>query len=777
MRSASPTLRLLNPGIALMRRLPMTLKMIGMSATLLLPLLVVGAMLISNQWQQRQLALLELQGVTVVDRITAAMQALHQHRSYTSIVLSGNTSAATQRDQARQQLTQAIHALDAQVQASPELALSERWNKVRAALQQLTQANWSSHERLQAMQEHQHVLDLLHGVLTLNGETSKLLLDPEAASYFWMDVLVERIVALQDTTDAMRAEGTSALLRGDDAVNDAVRVGGLANQLLGQLSRLQETLEVLERAGETLPPQWKEAQQRTQQFADVVRLTLGSGMVMGEVNSYLETSNQVLQAQAQLGQQASSRLKELLQDRLTVYQRNLWLEGAGAVVVLLVLAYGMASFYRATLDSLQQLGRVMDQATSGDLTGVVHVPGSDEMARMGATFATMLKRLSGLVADMRSVSAVLGHMGENLVEDGLNLSDRTQAQAASLEQASANVREVAETVTRNASAAQDMSRVSNSLHQNTEQASGLMHQTMQGMGTLEATSKRMTEIIGTIDSIAFQTNILALNAAVEAARAGEQGRGFAVVATEVRNLAQRTQSAASEVRKLIAESNQRVQNSVSEIRSVNEVMDTLVGGIRDIASRIDGMASASQQQSAALGEVVQAMNALDHITNENGDMVERTTHRSGRLMRRTQDLNNTVQHIKLPQGSADEARRLVDDAWALIQEQGYERATQSFYSSPFVDRDLYIFVFDRQGVYQVMGADQRKNGTRLHDAPGVDAEQLLRDAWDRADNGGGWVEYNIISPATGEVRGKSSFVRAVNDRLLIGAGAYRSALL
>jgi methyl-accepting chemotaxis protein len=777
MSSAPSSPRLLAPGIALMRRVPMSLKMLGMAATLLLPLLVVGAMLISGQWQQRQLALLELQGVAVVERITAVAQALHQHRSYTSIALSGDAAATAQRDQARQQLAQAMSALDAQVQVSPELALAERWAQLRGALQQLAQGNWSSGERLQAMLEHQKALDLLHGLLTLNGETSKLLLDPEAASYFWMDVVAERLVLLQDTTDLMRAEGTSALLRGDDAVNDAVRVGGLADQLLGQLGRLQEAVAVLERAGETPPPQWKDVQQRTQQFADVVRLTLGSGMVMGEATSYLNDANAVLQAQAQFSQQASQRLSALLQARADHYRLNLWLEGTGAALVLLLLAYGMTSFYRATLDSLQQLNHVMERATQGDLSNVVHVPGNDEMARMGATFATMLKRLSGLVADMRSVSAVLGHMGENLVEDGLNLSDRTQSQAASLEQASANVREVAETVTRNASAAQEMSRVSNQLHHNTEAASGLMHQTMQGMGTLEATSKRMTEIIGTIDSIAFQTNILALNAAVEAARAGEQGRGFAVVATEVRNLAQRTQSAASEVRQLIAESNQRVQTSVGEIHSVNGVMDTLVQGIRDMAGRIDGMASASQQQSAALGEVVQAMNALDEITHQNGDMVERTTQRSNRLMRRTQDLNHTVQHIKLPQGTADEARQMVESAWALIQQQGYERAAQGFYSTPFIDRDLYIFVFDRNGVYQVMGADQRKNGTRLHDAPGVDADQLLRDAWERADQGGGWVEYNIISPATGEVRGKSSFVRAINDRLLIGAGAYRSALL
>lgn len=126
----------------------MTLKMLGMAATLLLPLLVVGAMLISGQWQQRQLALLELQGVAVVERITAVAQALHQHRSYTSIALSGDAAATAQRDQARQQLAQAMSALDAQVQVSPELALAERWAQLRGALQQLAQGNWSSGERL-----------------------------------------------------------------------------------------------------------------------------------------------------------------------------------------------------------------------------------------------------------------------------------------------------------------------------------------------------------------------------------------------------------------------------------------------------------------------------------------------------------------------------------------------------------------------------------------------------------------------------------------------------
>jgi hypothetical protein len=305
-----------------------------------------------------------------------------------------------------------------------------------------------------------------------------------------------------------------------------------------------------------------------------------------------------------------------------------------------------------------------------------------------------------------------------------------------------------------------------------------MHQTMQGMGTLQATSQRMTEIIGVIDSIAFQTNILALNAAVEAARAGEAGRGFAVVAAEVRSLAQRSQSAAGEVRQLIVESTNRVQSSVKEIGSVNDVMERLVVGIRDIAARIDSMAAASSQQSAALKEVVQAMGEIDTVTYENAAMVDRTSKRSNELLGHTSVLDAAVQTMSITQGTADIAMRMAKEALEHIRNVGYERATEDFYDKQgrFIDRDLYIFVFDRDGTYRVMGADRAKTGSRLHDAPGLDADALLRDAWERADTGGGWVEYNIVNPVTGQVRGKSSFVLPINDQLLVGCGAYRSAL-
>lgn len=363
--------------------------------------------------------------------------------------------------------------------------------------------------------------------------------------------------------------------------------------------------------------------------------------------------------------------------------------------------------------------------------------------------------LSALVADVRSASSMVTHTGGQLVEDGHLLSQRTQSQAVSLEEATSNVGEVSDTVARNSEAAQEVSLMTKSLHQEAQHASELMGTTVHGMEALQATSSRMTEIIGTIDGIAFQTNLLALNAAVEAARAGEQGKGFAVVAAEVRGLARRSQVAASEVRALIADSTSRVGSTVNEIQAVNQLMGSLVTGIREIAQNVDTMAEGSVKQSIALAEVVQAVGDLDKVTIENSGLVDRTSHRSSRLMQRSKQLEEAVTYIKLRQGTTDEAMVLAQTAHALVKRVGFEQASAVLHDKKggFVDRDLYVFVFDRQGVYRIMGADIARVGTSLFDAPGLDAQQLLDDAWERCAQGGGWVEYNIVNLVTGDVRG------------------------
>ncbi len=774
---------LFDPAVALMQRLPMTVKMLAMAAVLVIPMVLISLYLVNGLLAERRTVQSELHGLDVVEQLTEVVILTQTHRGQTNSLLAGNAAAEASRQATRAQLQQAITALNSLIAERPALQLSSDWAAVKQTLQPLLTGNPTPDERQVVFVEHTAQIERLRKLAVLAGEVSQLLLDPVANSYYLMDIVVERIIPLTETTGLIRGAGAGLLALPDasssaQAITEAVRVGSMAPRLDAQVDQLKDRLKSLERVGEPVPAGWNLVAERAQSFSAMTGTTLGSGMLMGDAAQFFAAGTQAIEAQVAFGRAASQQLRGLLEaraaDSLLIIQ---WVVGLG-IAALLLLTYGMIAFYRATVGGLNFLAQAMEQARGGDLTVQVALPGRDEMAMIGQKFQAMLSSLSELVADVRSAAAVLGHVGKQLVDDSQSLSGRTQSQAASLEETTANVRQVAETVNENSAAAQDVSRVSSQLHQQTEEAGTLMHQTMAGMGTLQSTSQRMTEIIGTIDSIAFQTNILALNAAVEAARAGEQGRGFAVVAAEVRNLAQRSQSAASEVRQLIAESTGRVQNTVSEIGSVSQVMDRLVQGIRDISSRISVMASASSSQSAALSEVVQAVGDLDSVTYENSAMVERTTHRAARLMERTDELDSAVKHMKLRQGTADEAYGLVLRALDHIKAVGYSRACDDFYdkNGSFIDRDLYIFVFDRQGKYHVMGMDKSRANTRLNDAPGLDADKLLHDAWYRADSGGGWVEYNIINLQTGAIRAKSSYVVGLNDELLIGCGAYRSAL-
>ncbi len=783
--ATSSSSRLLGPGIALMQRLPMTVKMLAMSATLVLPLVLVSVLLAKSYWDVRRDSLRELAGLQLVRQITLLVEQVGQHQGLTQMVTLGHTQSQSALPALRQQLRASMAQMDQAVQAAPALGLAAQWTPVRQALESLASTDAvSDAEALNA--RHSEQMDGLRKLTALVGETSGLLQDATATGYFMKDIVVERMLPMLQTISHLRNEGAVLLARQErdgynaELVNAAVRLGGGQTDVLrDQLSQLDGRMVSLQRAGEPPLKSWLEFRSGADSLLSKVALTLGHGALSGDPGSFYGEVSQIVQAQVTFGHATAERLQQLLQARADQAGHRLTGVTAGALLVILLLAYAMTAFYHATVGGLKSLNAVIDRATQGDLSGVVAISGRDEMAIMGAKFQHMLTSLSGLVADVRSVSAVLGHMGQQLVGDSGQLSERTQSQAASLEQATASVRDAAETVTRNGESVQEISRVGVVLHRETEQAHGLMQQTVHGMGTLQTTSQRMNEIIGVIDGIAFQTNILALNAAVEAARAGESGRGFAVVAAEVRSLAQRTQSAAGEVRSLIAASTGRVKSSVTEISSVNAVMERLVSGIRDIASRIDGMAVASKQQSVALREVAQAMDEIDKVTYQNASMADRTSERCGQLMDRTSDLTQAVQHMTLTQGTADVAMRMTQAALENIRAKGLERASEDFYQPQgrFIDRDLYIFVLDRKGTYRVMGADRSKSGSSVYDAQGVDAERLMRDAWERIDqDGGGWVEYNIVNPRTGDVRGKSSFLLPISEQLLVGCGAYRSAL-
>jgi methyl-accepting chemotaxis protein len=535
-------------------------------------------------------------------------------------------------------------------------------------------------------------------------------------------------------------------------------------------------MDALVRAGGAdIPKEAQLALSATAAFTKAGRESMGKEPTPENAAIFFELGGKALEAGRAFRGEASKLLAATLQSRLeAIFWKGLILITVACIGILGVL-YLMLGLLVATVTSIGILHKALKEGALGNLATKVDMPGSDELAEISQELEKMLEVLSALVADVRSASAMVTHTGGQLVEDGHLLSQRTQSQAVSLEEAATNVGTVSDTVARNSESAQEVRLMTKSLHLEAESATTLMATTVGGMGELQSTSNRMTEIIGTIDGIAFQTNLLALNAAVEAARAGEQGKGFAVVAAEVRGLAKRSQIAAHEVRALIVDSASRVGNTVTAIEAVNKLMGSLVTGIREIAQNVDTMAEGSVKQSIALAEVVQAVGDLDKVTIENSGLVDRTSHRSSRLMQRSRQLEEAVTYIKLRQGTTDEAMELATVALKLLNRVGFDAACKAFHDKAgrYIDRDLYIFAFDRNGVYRVMGSDAKKVGASLFDMPGLDAQQLLDDAWERCSKGGGWVEYTIAAPDNGDITGKSSYVLAFGDNLVVGCGAYR----
>lgn len=229
---------------------------------------------------------------------------------------------------------------------------------------------------------------------------------------------------------------------------------------------------------------------------------------------------------------------------------------------------------------------------------------------------------------VRALNLGLNHEASRALGD---LSDRTEQQAANLEQTAASVQELSNTVQETSQTVLQVTQRAGNVRDVADQGVATMAEAIASVEAIQSSAKRMDEIVGVIDGLAFQTNILALNAAVEAARAGESGRGFAVVASEVRSLAQRSAESAKEIRQLIGASSAQVTVSVSKIQTAGSSLAQIVSGIRDVAANMSQISTSSAEQSNGLKEITTAIRQLDEITQRNAQMVEHAVTQSSNL--------------------------------------------------------------------------------------------------------------------------------------------------
>jgi len=762
----------LRPGIALMVRTKMGAKIGALLVTLLIPLVFLVVQLFGGLTGSYRAAQHQLQGAEAVAHIADLAFALHRDRAQVNLALLGQSNADA-RSTARDKLRSALAATEAAVRGHPEWSLVAQWGTLHTALTKIAGVD-SVDSRVAFFQSYTAALTGLQLLATDVGEVSGLALSSDPGIYFRQNLLVENSIASLGYLAAMRDLSVTVMLQkgeAKDAVGSLLALVPIAE--IASL-KLSHRVDALVRRNFVSSGDWDLGRKTASAALDASRQLLAPTAQGSDVSVYLLTANSAIESARSFEQKMHGDLQQALQSHMASLHTTRVFAALVVAVGLALCAYGIVCIWLSTNMISRQMLRGVQSAGDGDLSTQVRYQGRDNWGDVGREFERMLDHLSGMVGQVRVAAAQLGETGRGLVGDTLALSERAQTQGESLQQTAMHVRKVSDTVARNADAAQEVSMMTTSVHHEAESAERLMKQAVGSMGPLQATSNRMNEIIGTIDAIAFQTNLLALNAAVEAARAGEQGRGFAVVAAEVRSLAKRSQQAAAEVRGLIAESSARVATTVTDISQVNMLMDSLVAGIREIALNVNSMAEGSASQSAALAEVVNAVGDLDTLTQENTTLIAQASEKSDQLIVQTLDLDGAVSFIRLRNGSAEEARQLTIDAAIHVHHVGLQQASLDFHDpdGAFIDRDLYIFSFDKQGVYSIFGSDPKRVGSRLDKTPGLDGPKVLKDAWAVCDAGGGWVTYDIVSPLTGEVQAKSSYVVALDRDHLLGCGTY-----
>jgi methyl-accepting chemotaxis protein len=342
-------------------------------------------------------------------------------------------------------------------------------------------------------------------------------------------------------------------------------------------------------------------------------------------------------------------------DTMVESGKRLLLLAGGAVTVLSgLLAWTLT---RGITRPLREAVEIARTVANGDLGLEVRVASSDETGQLMAALKTMTDNLNKLVARVRLGTETIATAATEVAAGNHDLSARTEQQAGSLEETASSMEELTGTVHQNAENARQGTQLAASASSVAEKGGAVVSQVVETMAAINGSARKIVDIIAVIDGIAFQTNILALNAAVEAARAGEQGRGFAVVASEVRNLAQRSASAAKEIKVLIDDSVQKVDAGSQLVNEAGATMQEVVHSVRRVSDLMAEISSASQEQRDGIEQVNQAIGQMDQVTQQNAALVEEAAAATQSMREQADTLTQAVSAFKLDRRSDAQAGR------------------------------------------------------------------------------------------------------------------------